>query len=212
MQLGAVGKDGRLGGRLERELGLYEEVLMQKRKGAKDRKSNKAKEDAGDVAGDEDGERGEPSSKKARRMQQADQDDDHNENGDGDEQDMLDSQLNGDGVARGVPDKVRGKKKTNHADSGSSPTATNGKAQGDETESDHEAEQDDEEDEDEDEDGQDNEDDDDNNNDEDQDDDSDDDDGNEADDVDEELEGRTAHVGLQPNGRAEIDGSDDDSD
>lgn len=221
MQLGAVGKDGRLGGRLERELGLYEEVLMQKRKGAKDRKSNKAKEDAGDVGGDEDGERGEPSSKKARRMQQTDQDDDNNnENEHGDEQDMLDSQLNGDDVARGVPDKVRGKKKSNHADSGSSPTAANGKAQGDETESDHDAEQDDEEEEeDEDEDGQDNEDDDDdNNNDEDQDDDSDDDDGNEADDVEDELEGRdrttgrTAHVGLQPNGRAEVDGSDDDSD
>ncbi|KIV97653.1 hypothetical protein PV10_01372 [Exophiala mesophila] len=219
MQLGAVGKDGRLGGRLERELAVYEEVLMQKRKGAKDRKSNKAREGA-----EEDGERGEPSSKKARRMQTTgDQDDDNQNEDDGDEQDMLDSQLNGDGMASGGAGRVKGMRKNRKtsrtAEYGSSPAAnTNGKAKDDETESDHEGgqDQDDEDDEEEEEEeGQDNDEDDDEN-DEDQDDDSDDNDGNEGDDVDDELEGRDHKtgraVGLQPNGRAEIDGSDDDSD
>jgi hypothetical protein len=79
MDLGAIGKDGRQGGRLEREVALYEESVMRKRKGY--REKVKARESAG---GEED--RGEPDSKKIRRISEEDEDE---------EERMLEQQLNG---------------------------------------------------------------------------------------------------------------------
>ncbi|KIW70504.1 hypothetical protein PV04_02766 [Phialophora macrospora] len=79
MDLGAIGKDGRQGGRLEREVALYEESVMKKRKGY--REKVKARESAG---GEED--RGEPDSKKIRRISEEDEDE---------EERMLEQQLNG---------------------------------------------------------------------------------------------------------------------
>ncbi|KAJ9625330.1 hypothetical protein H2204_010422 [Knufia peltigerae] len=99
MELGAVGQDGRLGGRLERELEAYEEHIRGKRKGYRDKV--KARESAGGAAEEgnpaaaaqtddaevETAERGEPSNKKARRLSE-------DENEDDDER-MLEAQLNG---------------------------------------------------------------------------------------------------------------------
>lgn len=217
MDLGAVGKDGRAGGRLERELEVYEQALAQKRKGARDRKTNKARESTGTgiEGGDEaeEDERGEPSNKRARRMDQDDEDPDE-------ENRMLDLQLNGlqeeeEEVPRGSTTKAIRRKGSG---ANSSPTtAEKGKSKVVETDSDPEVDPDgdeaEEEEEEDDDDDENNENDDDENDDEDQDDDDD-------DELPEEdqLEGRNGarsrngRVGLQPNGRVEIAGSDDDSD
>ncbi|KAI1621176.1 histone-fold-containing protein [Exophiala viscosa] len=95
MQLGAVGSDGRLGGRLERELEAYEEIIKGKRKGYRDKV--KARESHGDA--DAEDERGEPSSKKARRMSGDEDVDDEDER-------MLEQQLNG---AQGSSPNTTGK-------------------------------------------------------------------------------------------------------
>ena len=84
MQLGSVGSDGRLGGRLERELEAYEEIIKSKRKGYRDKV--KVRESLGDA--DAEDERGEPSNKKARRMSGDEDVDDEDER-------MLEQQLNG---------------------------------------------------------------------------------------------------------------------
>lgn len=86
MELGAVGKDGRLGGRLEREMEAYEEIIQRKRKGYRDKV--KARESlAGDGDDGQGADRGEPSNKKARRMSEEVEDDE--------EERMLAQQLNG---------------------------------------------------------------------------------------------------------------------
>ncbi|EXJ62166.1 hypothetical protein A1O7_02599 [Cladophialophora yegresii CBS 114405] len=85
MDLAAIGQDGRQGGRLEREVAAYEESVMKKRKGY--REKVKARESAGGGGGEEDRDRGEPSSKKLRRTS-------HEEDEDEDER-MLEQQLNG---------------------------------------------------------------------------------------------------------------------
>ncbi len=82
MDLGTIGTDGRAGGRLEREVAVFEEGVMRKRKGY--REKVKARESTG--AGGEDEERGEPSSKKVRRMSEHEEDE---------EERMLERQLNG---------------------------------------------------------------------------------------------------------------------
>ncbi|KIV82981.1 hypothetical protein PV11_05043 [Exophiala sideris] len=82
MQLGVVGSDGRLGGRLERELEAYEEIIKGKRKGYRDKV--KARESLGDADAEDD--RGEPSNKKARRISGDEVDEDER---------MLEQQLNG---------------------------------------------------------------------------------------------------------------------
>ena len=211
MGLGAVGKDGRTGGRLERELELYEQELMQRRKGARDRKTNKAREstgtgiDGGDEA--EESERGEPSNKRARRMEVDEDGDDDEENR------MLDLQLNGaqaDGEALpGSATKGTRRKQP----------ATDGKGKGkdvdmesDPEDEDEEEDQDDDEGDDDDNDGDENDDDADNDDDDEQDDDENDED---TEDQLEEMNGsrsRNGHRGLQPNGRVEIEGSDEESD
>lgn len=216
MDLGAVGKDGRTGGRLERELEVYEQALMQKRKGARDRKSNKAREstgtgiDGGDEAEEE--ERGEPSNKRARRMDQdAEEDPDEEDR-------MLDLQLNGlqgeDGAAHDRTTKATRRKSS--AARSSPTTVGKGNSKGVETDSDLELnpEGDDEEDNDED----------DEENNDDDDDEGDDDEEDQDDDVNDEAaeedqleerngaRSRNGHGGLQPNGRVEIEGSDEDSD
>ena len=206
MELGAVGKDGRLGGQLERELQVYEEALMQKRKGARDRKSNKVRESTGTAAdgGDEaeDDERGEPSSKRARRM-------DVEENDDPEDDDrMLDMQLNG--MQEDSINATDRRKRT--STTGSSPlTNGNGKGKAEETESDADPDPEEEEaDEDDDEENDDDED-----EDEDDGDEENDDEQGDAEDRLEERNGsrnRNGRVGLQPDGRVEIEGSDDDSD
>ncbi len=86
MEIGKTGKDGRQGGRLERELEVFESVVRGKRKGY--REKVKARESGvSGVDGDEgDEERGEPEKKRVRRTS-----DDNPE----DEEDLLDAQLNG---------------------------------------------------------------------------------------------------------------------
>lgn len=219
MDLGAVGKDGRTGGRLERELEVYEQALMQKRKGARDRKSNKAREstgtgiDGGDEA-DED-ERGEPSNKRARRM---DQDEEEEEDPD-EENRMLDLQLNGlQGEQGAAHDRTTKATRRKVSAAGSSPTAVEkGNSKGVETDSDLEINPEgDEEEEDNDEDDEENNDDDDDEGDDDEEDQ--DDDANDEAVEEDQLEGRNGarsrngHGGLLPNGRGEIEGSDEDSD
>jgi DNA polymerase epsilon subunit 3 len=87
MQLGAVGADGRTGGRLEREVEMFEELAAKKRKGYRDKVKARESGGAGD---DEDG--GEPNSKKARRsLKEEGQDGDD----DDEEERMLEQQLNG---------------------------------------------------------------------------------------------------------------------
>ncbi|KAK5047714.1 hypothetical protein LTR84_006379 [Exophiala bonariae] len=209
MDLGAVGKDGRTGGRLERELEVYEQALAQKRKGARDRKTNKARESTGTgiEGGDEaeEDERGEPSNKRARRMGEHDEDPDEEDR-------MLDLQLNGlqeEGEATHDSTTKATRRKGSviysspiSAEKGMSKAAeTDSDPEGDdaEEEDDHENINDDEDDEDDEED---------------QDEDEED---NELPEED-QLEGRNGARsrngggGLQPNGRAEIAGSDDDSD
>jgi DNA polymerase epsilon subunit 3 len=80
MEMGVVGTDGRMGGRLEREVEMYERTVGEKRRGYRDRV--KARE-SGVTEGEEvdDGER---SSKKLRRTSQ-----------DEDDESMLERQLNG---------------------------------------------------------------------------------------------------------------------
>ena len=84
MELGAVGEDGRLGGRLEREVEVYEEAIMRKRKGY--REKVKARESGGGGGEGETEDRGEPSSKKARRTSEQEE---------AEEQRMLELQLQG---------------------------------------------------------------------------------------------------------------------
>ena len=102
MELGRVGEDGRRGGRLERELEVFEGIVRGKRKGY--REKVKARESGGSTllegagGGDGERERGEPASKKMRRMDD-----------DGDEE-LLDAQLNGsDDVDVGGPSNGTGR-------------------------------------------------------------------------------------------------------
>lgn len=99
MELGAVGEDGRLGGRLEREMEVYEDMIMRKRKGYRDKV--KARESVGEE-NEVAAERDEPKSKKAR-MSEADADE---------EEKMLEQQLNGvSGGASGSTAAQKSKRK-----------------------------------------------------------------------------------------------------
>ena len=105
MGLGAAGKDGRLGARLEKELEAYEEIVRGKRKGYRDKV--KARESFGE--GHEEEERGEPTNKKVRRMSeegrgQGDAEDD--------EERMLEAQLNGTGMVEEEEEDGEGKGKS----------------------------------------------------------------------------------------------------
>lgn len=83
MELGKVGEDGRRGGRLERELEMFEESVRGKRKGY--REKVKARESGvSEIEGG--GERGEPDTKRIKRSDE--------DEGDVDEE-LLDAQLNG---------------------------------------------------------------------------------------------------------------------
>ncbi|KAG9786654.1 hypothetical protein ABEF93_004703 [Exophiala dermatitidis] len=115
MELGAVGKDGRLGGRLERELEAYEEILQRKRKGYRDKM--KARESLA-ADGDDEAEMGEPSSKKARRASEEE------ENVDDDDR-LLEQQLNGTGGEDNFDSEQTEKSKRK---SKSSQSVANGKA------------------------------------------------------------------------------------
>ncbi|KEF56811.1 uncharacterized protein A1O9_07001 [Exophiala aquamarina CBS 119918] len=216
MDLGALGKDGRTGGRLERELEVYESALTQKRKNARDRKSNKMRESTGTgvEGGDEadENERGEPSNKRARRMEEDDDEDADEENR------MLDLQLNGaQDAEEALPgNATKGTRRKKPA------TDEKGKGKIVDTESDPELDPEGEKEDDEDDEGN-NEEDDDDDDDGDGDDDDDDDDDEQDDDENNEETGdqleerngsrsRYGHRGLQPNGRIEIDGSDEESD
>lgn len=211
MDLGAVGKDGRTGGRLERELEVYEHALMQKRKGARDRKSNKARESTGTAAdgGDEadEEERGEPSNKRARRMDEDDEDPDEDNR-------MLDLQLNGlheeEGAAPGSSTKGTRRKKSA---TDSSPTLDEkGKGKVVQAESDPEVDAEDGEEEDDDDDDDENDEDDDDDDDEEQDDEENDEDAEDQLEERNPTRSRNGRRGLQPDGRVEIGDSDDDSD
>ena len=92
-----LGKEGG-GGRLERELAVFEEVIKGKRKGY--REKVKARESAVSAAGTEGGsgeakERGEPEAKKARRASDEQEAEDEDEERDEDVDELLDAQLNG---------------------------------------------------------------------------------------------------------------------
>lgn len=203
MDLGAVGTDGRLGGRLEREMEAHEEILKGKRKGYRDKV--KARESAGgDGAGEEDEgdgvERGEPSSKKARRMSEEDMDE---------EERMLNAQLNGPSAE---DDSFMNTTGTARINGSTSSPALNGKARAvtdDESDVEDGDEEEDGEDEDEDEDEDDEE----------EEDDDDEHDGNEdgreANDLDDPDETRgpngTGRIALMPDGNVEI-ASEDESD
>ncbi|KIX07243.1 uncharacterized protein Z518_01896 [Rhinocladiella mackenziei CBS 650.93] len=202
MELGVVGKDGRLGGRLEREMEVYENTMRGKRKGYRDK--IKARESGGgapdaEVEGTDD--RGEPSSKRARRMNEEDEDEDER---------MLEQQLNGTGIEIRYSSVPKGRRNT----SGTSPTASRkgnvavDEEEDEESDADEEGEgegeggdEDEEEDEDEDEE-----------NDEDEQDDDDD----EDDDIDNARHPNSTRssrgkVGLMPDGNIEM-GSEDESD
>ena len=208
MDLGAVGKDGRTGGRLERELEVYEQALMQKRKGARDRKSNKARESTGTAAegGDEadEEERGEPSNKRARRMDEDDEDPDEDNR-------MLDLQLNGlqEDEEAAPNSSAKGTRRKKPATDSSPTIDEKGKGKVVETESDPEIDP---------EDGEEEDDDDENDDDDDEDDDEEQDDEENDEDAEDQLEERTrtrsrnGRGGLQPDGRVEIGDSDEDSD
>jgi len=199
MELGVVGKDGRLGGRLEREMEVYEEMVKEKRKGYRDKV--KARESVGEDA-DGEGERGEPSSKRARRM--SDEDTGEEE----EEERMLEQQLNGTGMENSSSPTRKATRKRK-PDSGSSP-ALNGKGKSVE-QADSDAEVVEEEAEDEAESEVDDDDDDDDDADE-QDDEEDEGDDDEGDDVDESNHTNSRErVGLMPDGNVEV-GSEDESD
>ncbi|KIW34787.1 uncharacterized protein PV07_01543 [Cladophialophora immunda] len=225
MELGAVGEDGRTGGRLEREVEVYEEIIGRKRRGY--REKVKARESGGAEGAGEMEDRGEPSSKKIRRMSAEDEDE---------EERMLEQQLNGttgeeasaaekgpaktksrenggisvvvrNGKGKGKPDPTQ--EEDAHVDEG-------GDEDGEEADDDEQEEDEGEEEEDEEEDDQEEDDD------EDQDDDDDDDTAaHHADDDDDhdidvddsrQANGRAAgRVGLLPDGNVEI-ASDDESD
>jgi len=102
MGLGAAGKDGRLGARLEKELEAYEEIVRGKRKGYRDKV--KARESLGE--GQEEEERGEPTNKKVRRMSE---DGRVQEDEEEDEERMLEAQLNGTGMVEEDEEKGKGK-------------------------------------------------------------------------------------------------------
>ncbi|KIW89970.1 uncharacterized protein Z519_09400 [Cladophialophora bantiana CBS 173.52] len=106
MDLGVVGKDGRTGGRLEREVEAYEEIIGRKRRGYKEklkaRESGGAEGDDGEVEED----KGEPSNKKIRRMSAEEEDE---------EERMLEQQLNGTTTSEPPvprPEKAKGKRKS----------------------------------------------------------------------------------------------------
>ncbi|KAH0847355.1 DNA polymerase epsilon subunit 3 [Fonsecaea pedrosoi] len=123
MDLGAVGKDGRTGGRLERQVEVYEEIIGKKRRGY--REKVKARESGGGAAdGDGDAEdRGEPSNKKIRRTSAEEEDE---------EERMLEQQLNGtvsDEVAPAAAEKAKAKRKSRDSQS-ISVVVRNGKGKG----------------------------------------------------------------------------------
>lgn len=96
MEIGKLGSDGRNGGRLERELEVYEEGVRGKRKGY--REKVKAREsgvtDLDREEGDVDRDRGEPQKKRVRRTEENDEAD----------EELLDAQLNGpDSASRVEP-------------------------------------------------------------------------------------------------------------
>ena len=188
MGIGEVGKDGRVGGRLERELEVFESVVRGKRKGY--REKIKARESG--VSG-VDGEEAEEEREKKRVRRTSD---------DQEEEDLLDKQLNGSVDERrpetGIDERMFGAPgaddATREQDYGVATGGSNGPRMedNDETEDDPEVEEDEEdvvEDEDEEQDP----------NDEDQD----------KIDIDEGA-GRSRLM-LAPNGRAEV-GSEDESD
>ena len=194
MEIGKVGKDGRVGGRLERELEVFESVVRGKRKGYRDKV--KARESAGGTsnvegpAGEDDEDRGEPEKKRIRRTSDEDPEQD---------EELLDAQLNGPATP---PPPATGGSAPNYGTVGGRWGAAEvaEAADNDETEDDPEIEDEEPEDEDvvddeeEDEQGQ---------------------EGNEEDedriDVDEGGGSSRARTMLAPNGRAEV-GSDDESD
>ena len=189
MGIGEVGKDGRVGGRLERELEVFESVVRGKRKGY--REKVKARESG--VSG-VDGEEAEEEREKKRVRRTSD---------DQDEEDLLDKQLNGSVDERrpdtGIAERMFGATGVDDATREQDYGVATGKFDGprmednDETEDDPEVEEDEEdvvEDEDEEQDP----------NDEDQD----------RIDID-EGGGERSRLMLAPNGRAEV-GSEDDSD
>ncbi|KIW81494.1 hypothetical protein Z517_04519 [Fonsecaea pedrosoi CBS 271.37] len=123
MDLGAVGKDGRTGGRLERQVEVYEEIIGKKRRGY--REKVKARESGGGAAdGDGDAEdRGEPSNKKIRRTSAEEEDE---------EERMLEQQLNGtvsNEVAPAAAEKAKAKRKSRDSQS-ISVVVRNGKGKG----------------------------------------------------------------------------------
>ena len=180
MELGKVGDDGRAGGgRLERELALFEEGVRGKRKGY--REKVKARESVGGSGeAGEDGDRGEPEKKRVRMEE-------------GDEESLLDKQLNGGGEDGSAMEGVNG-------GDGTELSMRNGDGiEGDDTEDDPDMEEQDQ-DEDPDEDvGEDNE------------------DEHEQEPEDEERieidDSRPrSRLVLAPDGRAEVGGSEDESD
>ncbi|KIY02173.1 uncharacterized protein Z520_02311 [Fonsecaea multimorphosa CBS 102226] len=226
MELGAVGEDGRTGGRLEREVEVYEEIIGRKRRGY--REKVKARESGGGGGAEGDAEiedRGEPSNKKIRRMSAEEEEDE--------EERMLEQQLNGTSGQEVPSSAEKGKAKRKSQDHGGiSVVVRNGKGKGtskpdstareevghedvedleaDDGADDEEQDEDEEEDEQE-EDDQDEDDDDEQDDEGGGDDDDEDDDGTDVDDS-RQANGRgTGRVGLLPDGNVEI-GSEDESD
>ncbi|EXJ68384.1 uncharacterized protein A1O5_08176 [Cladophialophora psammophila CBS 110553] len=233
MDLGGVGKDGRTGGRLEREVEAYEEIIGRKRRGYKQKL--KARESGGAEGddGEMDEDKGEPSNKKIRRMSAEEE---------GEEERMLEQQLNGTTTSEppaARPEKTKGKRKSKEnggisvvVRNGKGKTKPDGATQGegeeqvvdkdreaDLEEGDTGAEDDVEQDEDEVEDDDEDDDDDDGEDDEDEEQDDEDDEAahHDADDDDDIYDSRLGNgrsggrVGLLPDGNVEI-GTDDESD
>ncbi|KAJ9616773.1 hypothetical protein H2200_000492 [Cladophialophora chaetospira] len=201
MEVGVIGDDGRQGGRLEREVALYEEGVMKKRKGYREKVKARESTGAGGDGVDVDEDRGEPSSKRPRRMSEDDE-----------EERMLEQQLNGTAVEE---DSDMGKRKSSDPD-GVSLVVQNGHSKGKERADGQDGDEDiDEADEVEDDPAVDEED-------EDQDDEADDDTEDEAEDEEAEVDADNDEIddsrltnggsrGLLPNGEVEI-GSDEESD
>ena len=192
MGLGQIGKDGRTGGRLERELEVFEEAVKGKRKGY--REKVKKKDSVGDTTGvteDAEGleqdERGEPTAKKARRTSGQGRED---ENGDGHTHGptRLSLSMNGSGGKANEGEVSR----TDGTDEETTPEPDQDAGDGDGDE-DENQEDDEEEDEEQDEEEQEADDD-------------------EEDDVDDPDRNGQLSMALAPNGREEVGGSEDDSD
>ncbi|OAP56153.1 hypothetical protein AYL99_09332 [Fonsecaea erecta] len=123
MELGAVGEDGRTGGRLEREVQAYEEMVGRKRRGY--REKVKARESGGAEGDGEAEDRGEPSNKKIRRMSAEEEEGDEEED---EEERMLAQQLNGTTGADEAPSAGKGKaKRTSREQEGIAVVVRNGK-------------------------------------------------------------------------------------